>query len=582
MSPISPQAQRRRRIVTRAIPVALIGAASFVAGSVVGATPAYEDSVRRFVDAWSRQEWSAMYGELTAEAAGEVGPKRFARLYKRAEQTATVEAVDPGDPAGTTSVSDRTAITVPIDVSTHAFGEISGSLVVPVDGDKVAWEPHLVFPGLAPGEELERSVQAPERGPILARDGTPLARGPDTARSSPLGSAAVQVAGELGEPEGEEAATLERLGFPTGTLAGASGLEKAYNSRLAGRPGGELLAVGGEQEDSERVLGTGTPVDGEPVRTTIHPDLQEAAVQALGSLFGGVAVLHAKRGEVLALAGVAYSSPQPPGSTFKIVTTVAALEAGVVKLDDTFPVETSTVVGGREIANAHDEPCGGTFPEAFARSCNTVFAPLGVEVGNEKLVDTAERFGFNSPPNLFNAEATGAIEPPESTIPRSIGDDLELGVSAIGQGKVLATPLELATMSQTIAAGGVRSPTPIVTEPDLGPDAEPVRVTSGEIAGTVRDLMVGVVEDGTGTAAALPGVEVAGKTGTAELGPAPASPDQGADGGDPEQLLDAWFTAFAPAKNPRLAVAVMIVEAEGDGGEIAAPIARDVLAAGVG
>jgi cell division protein FtsI/penicillin-binding protein 2 len=145
---------------------------------------------------------------------------------------------------------------------------------------------------------------------------------------------------------------------------------------------------------------------------------------------------------------------------------------------------------------------------------------------------------------------------------------------------VLATPLEMASVSQTIAAGGVRSPTPIVTEPSLRPEAKPVKVTSGEIAATVRDLMVGVVTEGTGTAAAIPGVEVAGKTGTAEIGPAPltAEDDQR---GEAEQQVDAWFTAFAPAKNPQLAVAVMVVNADGDGGTVAAPIAREVLTAGL-
>lgn len=561
------------------MPVGLIGAASFVAGILIGATPAYEESVRRFVEAWSRQDPTAMYSELTPEAAERVPQQRFARLYENAQRTATVNEIDHGSPGGTATVSGQRAVTVPVEVTTNAFGEISGTLAVPVDDDRIAWKPHLVFPDLAPGEELDRSVRAPERAPILARDGTPLARGPDTARSSPLGGAAAQVAGEMGEPDGKDAAALQQLGFPPGTLVGTSGLERAFDTRLAGRPGGELRAVG---DDRERVLGTGTPVDGEPVESTIDPELQEAAVQALGGLFGGIAVLHAKRGDVLALAGVAYSSPQPPGSTFKLVTTVAALESDAVKLDDTFPVESSTVVGGREIANSNDQPCGGTFVQSFANSCNTVFAPLGVEVGNRKLVETAERFGFNAPPNLFNAEATAAVEPPESTIPRSIGDELDLGVSAIGQGEVLATPLELATISQTIAAGGVRSPTPLVREQDLGPEAEPVRVTSGQVAATVRDLMVGVVEGGTGTGAAVPGVEVAGKTGTAELGPAPAAPDgEVSEGEEPEQLLDAWFTAFAPAKNPRLAVAVMVVESEGDGGEIAAPIAREVLSAGL-
>jgi penicillin-binding protein A len=386
----------------------------------------------------------------------------------------------------------------------------------------------------------------------------------------------------MGTPKRAEAEELAALGFPETALTGTSGLEQAFNQRLAGQPGGDLLAVGGDKAAAEpRVLATGEPVAGEPVRTTIDPALQEAAVSALGELFGGVAVLDTDDGSVRALAGVAFSAPQPPGSTFKVITTVAALEADAVKLDDTFPVETSNTDIGREISNADDEPCGGTFVESFAHSCNTVFAPLGVEVGGERLVDTAERFGFNETPALFNAEATEIIQPPASTIPKTLESDVEVGVSAIGQGEVLSTPLEMATVSQTIAAGGMRSPTPLVTDPGLTPDAEPVRVTDEDTAATVRDLMIEVVRSGTGTPAALPGVQVAGKTGTAELGPAANAPPP-AEGEEPEQELDAWFTAFAPAKNPELAVAVMVVNAEGGGGDIAGPIARQVLASKLG
>jgi cell division protein FtsI/penicillin-binding protein 2 len=264
-----------------------------------------------------------------------------------------------------------------------------------------------------------------------------------------------------------------------------------------------------------------------------------------------------------------------------VITTVAALDADVVTVDEAFPVQTSNTVIGREISNAHDEPCGGTFVQSFAHSCNTVFAPVGAEVGGQRLVETAERFGFNSTPALFNAQATAAVDPPMSVIPEDIESDLDVGVSAIGQGEVLATPLQMAMASQAIADEGVRSPTPIVTDPGLGPDAQPVKVTSPETAATVRDLMIEVVNSGTGTAAALPGVTVAGKTGTAELGPEAleAGEEAAADGEEPEQQLDAWFTAFAPAKAPKIAVAVMVVDAEGDGGEVAAPIAREVLAA---
>ena len=148
---------------------------------------------------------------------------------------------------------------------------------------------------------------------------------------------------------------------------------------------------------------------------------------------------------------------------------------------------------------------------------------------------------------------------------------------------MLATPLQLASIAQTIANRGTRLPTAIARTPQLRPDAEPVEVTSKETAATVRDLMIGVVNEGTGVAAALPGVQVAGKTGTAELGPEALAPgDELGPGEEPPQELDAWFTAFAPAGDPKLAVAVMVVDSEGDGGEIAAPIAQQVLAAGLG
>jgi penicillin-binding protein A len=560
------------------MPVALLGLAAFVLGVIVGGRSASEEAAQRFTEAWARQDYEAMHGELTEDTAARYPIDRFTTLYDEAERTATIDSVEPHDPDGTETVSGQEAVAVPVDVRTHAFGDVGGTLAIPVADGEIAWAPHLVFPGLSDGESLSHRVDVPERAPILAKNGTPLAEGPASARSSPISGATINVAGELGVPKGDEEAKLEQLGFPDGTLAGKSGLEKAFNTRLAGQPGGDLLASsdagGGGQS---RVLASADPVKGESVRTTIDPALQEAAVTALGSAFGGVAVLDARNGSVLGQAGIAYSSPQPPGSTFKLVTTVAALESGVVKLNDTFPVQSSTLVEGREIANAGDAACGGTFVQSFANSCNTVFAPLGPEIGNDKLVSTAQRFGWNAKPALFNSEATAAIDPPESTIPPSIGDDLDLAVSAIGQGEVLATPLSMASVSQTIAAGGVRSPTPIVTG-RLGPDAEPVRVTSGEIAATVRDLMVGVVSNGTGTAAALPGIEVAGKTGTAELGPAPASPDQGA-GAEPEQEEDAWFTSFAPANNPQIAVAVLVVNVKGGGGAVAAPIAREVLSA---
>lgn len=434
----------------------------------------------------------------------------------------------------------------------------------------------MVFPGLGPDEQLERETRAPARASILAADRSPLAEGPVDARTT-VGAGGI-VTGEIGAPPEERLEAMERQGFPEGTPAGTSGLELAFDGVLAGTPGGKLLAVG----EGRRVLAGSAPQPGKPLRTTIDPELQNAAAAALGDQFGGIAVLDATNGDVLALAGIAFSAPQPPGSTFKIITLAAALEEGITEPGEEFPVETATVVGGREISNAYDESCGGNLVASFAHSCNTVFAPLGAELGSERLLEEAEQFGFNSPPSLYEEEAAAATQPPASTIPDPIGSEIDVAVSAIGQGQVLATPLMMASVAQTIANNGVRSPTSLVKDDELAADAGETEVIPPEVADQVREMMIEVVSSGTGTAAALPDVVVAGKTGTAELGP---KADQEIDPDDPdaevELEVDAWFSAFAPAKDPKLAIAVMIVNADGDGGAIAAPIARDVLAAGL-
>jgi cell division protein FtsI/penicillin-binding protein 2 len=186
-----------------------------------------------------------------------------------------------------------------------------------------------------------------------------------------------------------------------------------------------------------------------------------------------------------------------------------------------------------------------------------VFAPLGARLGAKRLVAMAERFGFNEKPALPAAKP--------NTIPRHLKDSLAVGASAIGQDKDLATPLGMASVAATIGNHGVRA------RPRVAGRVVRHRAVSRRVAATVRDMMIGVVRGGTGTAAALPGVTVAGKTGTAELV---------ANSTDPKDA-DAWFVAFAPAEAPKVAVAVMLVGA-GFGGTAAAPIARQVmLAAGL-
>jgi peptidoglycan glycosyltransferase len=555
-------AQRRRRLIHRALPaLAALAGAALVSGLLIGSGvgSAAERTANDFVAAWKRGDMRAMYSHLSASARSEWSLGRFRRVYARAAATATMVGFEAEDPAGTRDGR----VVVPMTVRTRVFGALRGELKLPVREEKVAWEPSLVFPELGAGERLRRRSVPPERATLLSRDRKVLAEGPAGSRTSPLVGIADSIAGSM-EPEetrGERSALYAR-GFPHRWPVGQSGLEEAFEDRLAGRPGGELLA-------DDRVLARARPRPAPPVRTTIDTRLQEASVVALAGRFGGIAALDPRHGEIRALAGIAFSAPQPPGSTFKIVTTTAALEAGLVRARTEFPVETAAIVDGVKLENANGEACGGSFRNSFAHSCNSVFAPLGVEVGAQRLVATAERYGWNAEPSV-RGEVPSTLPPAVQ-----IRTPLEVGSTAIGQGRVLATPLRLASVAQAVASGGVRR------EPTLaaGEHHQPVRVTSPAVARTIRSLMVDVVEYGTGVAASIPNVRVAGKTGTAELEDThgPNAEEQTED--DPSNT-DAWFAAFAPASHARIAVGVMLVRA-GAGGETAAPAARVVLEAGL-
>jgi len=548
--------ERRRRLTHRALPaLGGLAAVALVAGALVGSTAgtAGEDTARNFAEAWERGDFRAMHDLLSdSSKAGRPLP-RFRRAYRRAAATATLVSLEAGDPTGQRDGQ----IVVPVTLQTRVFGALRGELLLPVHDERVEWEPRLVFPELRRGEELTRRSVPPERAALLALGGRPLAEGPADARTSPVPGVAGSIAGRV-EPEdtaGERAALYTR-GFSRDWPVGQSGLEEAFEQRVAGRPGGELLA-------GRRVLARALPRPAKPVRTTIDTGLQEAAVTALAGRLGGVAALDPRTGEIRALAGIAFSGPQPPGSTFKLVTTTAALEAGAVKTTTEFPVQTAATIDGVELENAGGESCGGSFRISFAHSCNSVFAPLGVKLGAKRLVDAAERYGWNSKPSV-PGELPSTLPPADE-----IRTPLEVGSTAIGQGKVLATPLVMASVAQTIAEGGVRKVPTLMA----GERTRSVRVTSRRVARTIESLMIDVVAYGTGVAAALPDVKVAGKTGTAELedtrGP-------NADQTDDTSNTDAWFTAYAPVGRPKIAVAVMLVRA-GAGGATAAPAARVVL-----
>ncbi|HEU4973761.1 MAG TPA: penicillin-binding transpeptidase domain-containing protein [Baekduia sp.] len=472
----------------------------------------------RYARAWTARDAAAMWATLDPASRRAYPLARFKTLLHDADQAATVTAVRTGavrDPSGG-------EIRLPVAVRTRWFGTLRGSVVLPLDDQgHVRWDPHLRLPGLRRGESPHRkTLRSAHQGRILTSDGHKLANDNALAIFAP-------------------------------------GLKKQFATRLKGHPGAEL------RFGSRRIRRV-APEPGRSIHSTMNAALQRVATAALGSRLGGVAVLRPSDGSVLALAGIAVSAPQPPGSTFKIITASAALQTGVATPSSTFPVQTGATLSGVRLANASDEQCGGTLVQSFAKSCNSVFAPLGAKVGAKRLMARARAFGFGEQPRV------PAAKPSTLGTAKDLSDDLAVGSAAIGQNKDLATPLEMASVAAAIGNDGVRAKPRVVREQQVVKR----RAVTRKVAGQVRDMMLAVVRGGTGTAAALPGVEVAGKTGTAEL--------RFTGGGTPDpKNTDAWFVAFAPAGDPDVAVGVMLVGA-GAGGAAAAPIARQVLAAAVG
>ena len=528
---IEPGRRRRRRMPVMPLAILLLllaaaGAVGYVLHDRAQQHAELRDAAVRFAKAWEQRKPGRMYRELDADAHSKYSARRFAADYRTADERATVRTVD------VSRIGEERDGRVPMTVAvrTRLFGTLRGRMALPVTrvGERVGvrWRPYLRLPGLRPGERVRRTIRAtPRRASVLAADGRRLDREPTAAA----------IAGEA--PVGRRS----RVG------------PRARVQRPARRPPERRAAVRLAPDRRTKAR------RGRPVRATIRPGLQRAAVAALGDRLGGVAVVRPRDGAVLALSGLATTGPQPPGSTFKIITLAAALQARKASPSSVYPVRTSATLSGVTLRNAGDESCGGSLTQSFAHSCNSVFAPLGAKVGRKRMLAAAERFGFNTRPRVPYAVT--------SQFPADLKDDLAVGAASIGQERDLATPLQMAAVGATIANRGVH-PSPRIVRSD------PVvrkRAVSRRTAAQVREMMLAVVRGGTGTAAALPGVEVAGKTGTAELRPTAGGPQ------DPKNT-DAWFVAFAPARSPKVAVAVMLVGA-GQGGATAAPIARQVLSA---
>lgn len=379
-----------------------------------------------------------------------------------------------------------------------------------------------------------------------------------TLRGGPTPEFAAHVLGRYGEITAE---LLDELGPPyeQGDLVGLTGLEARFEEQLAGTPTVAVQVVdadGAMVEELERFEGR----EPEPLATTIDPAVQAAVEAALGDTATPTAIVVVdSKSNVRAVASRpleefnrAIGGEYPPGSTLKIVTTAALLGHGVTP--DT-PVECAETINvdGRNFKNFESSSLGTVpFGQAFAQSCNTAFISATADVPDADLVAAAESFGFNTEYTVGLDTAAGSYPTPEGAT--------EHAAATIGQGRVTASPLHMATVGATVIDGTWEPP---VLLPDHVADDQPAPTTlQPGAADTLMNLMRRVVAEGSGTAAAVPGADIAGKTGTAEYG-----------SGDPPPT-HAWFVGI----RGDLSVAVL-VEGGVAGGEVAAPVAGRVLAA---
>ncbi|MFE5290901.1 peptidoglycan D,D-transpeptidase FtsI family protein [Isoptericola sp. NPDC056618] len=388
---------------------------------------------------------------------------------------------------------------------------------------------------------------------------------------------------------------------------GTTAIEHAENDYLNGQA--DALWV-----DRLQNLLTGRDPEGSSVELTIDPKAQKAAWDALGDQEGAVVALDPKTGAVLAMvskpsfdpndlashstkkAGQAYTDllndddeplvnratswNPPPGSTFKLVTTAAALESGDYTPDTVIDAPSSYTLTGTntQVGNFAGTSCASsgkmTLADALRISCNTAFLGLGGELGADAMNEQAEKFGVGKRFEVPFTTAASQYDPDPDEM-----NTAQVELSGIGQGSVATTPLQVAMISAAIANGGeVMQPFSVDTVRD--PQLEVVRETSPsslgravseKTAGQLTDMMKSVVESGSGTSAQIPGVTVAGKTGTAQHG-------------DNSQPPHVWFTGFAPAEDPQVAVAVVVknggkLGGQATGGSVSAPIAKAVMEA---
>lgn len=409
------------------------------------------------------------------------------------------------------------------------------------------------------------------RGRILAGDGTVLAKTADGKRVYPFGPSLAQTVGYVSE------------------RYGTSGLEDAYDRALTpSDTTGDTASQFGQI--IEAFTGKSSVSRGADIVTTIQPAVQDELYRLLsGYARGAGVVLDPRTGAVLAIASVPsfdangltaifpallhdQSSPllnraidglYPPGSTFKIFTASAALDSGTVTMQSTFNDPGYYTIGNFTLHDDESEATGvQDLTGAFALSSNVDFGQIALKMGTDTFYRYLERWGIGASLDFQLPASRDHVPPAADIVPG------ELAQMGFGQGALLMSPMQMALLAATIADDG-SEPRPYIVRQVVRPGgagssygpAELASPISADTAQNVKKMMVAVVQRGTGTPAQLPGVTVAGKTGTAT---------------NPQGQAHSWFVCFAPAENPRVVVAV-IVENAGYGAAVAAPIARNVL-----